>query len=376
MPRGLYLHIPFCLRRCSYCDFTITVKRDAASRGNFFAALEREAQEAVRRYGRIRFDTLYFGGGTPSSLDASEVERVFQILTAQFDFPQLKEFTCEVNPGDIDENKIRMYEKIGISRISIGAQAFQDSLLQHMNRPHTAEQIRQVFHQFRQKGFKNISLDLIIKLPGQSLRDWESSLDETLDLGPDHVSIYDLDVHEKTVYGAKRRRGELVLPDEDQHLAMFDKAEEVLAGQGYCQYEVFNFAKPGAESRHNLIYWTDGEYLGLGPGAYSYMEGVRYQFARDIPGYLKKCGLGDWSRDVEDRLTHEENEKERVITGLRLKEGIRLADFPMLRESLQEKIPELIRQGFAECPEGRLRLTSQGRRIPEAVLFELLSSRL
>lgn len=369
--RGLYLHLPFCLKKCHYCNFVITTKRTAGFRERFFRALFGEIAHSREKYGRLGFDTLYLGGGTPSALSAEEMETLIETLRRDFDFSAGHEFTCEVNPGDVDRSKLEIYRSLGINRISLGVQAFQDSLLEDMGRPHTTADTLETWRLLRDLGFDNISFDLINGLPAQSVENFEDSLRKTIELEAAQLSLYDLDVHEKTVYGLRRREGRLSLPEEEKRAEMFTRAGELMTAAGYVNYEISTFAKPGFESRHNLGYWHNQEYLGLGPGAFSYLEGIRFQFAPDVSRYLEKCEAGDWRPDSADELTAEKKEIETLLTGLRLQKGISIDQFVLIRSSLEAKLAEIQPQGLIAREGSHIRLSPRGRFLAETT-FALL----
>ena len=372
-PKGLYLHIPFCQVKCHYCNFVITLDQSKNMRERFFAALEREAEDARRRFGALQFETFYWGGGTPSLLRPEELERIFSKVRELFRFSKDPEITIEINPGDVDGEKIAACRRLGVNRASVGAQAFQDSLLQKMGRPHSVEAIERTFELLRGHGFENLSLDLIFRLPGQTLGDFQESLHRALSLGPSQITLYDLEIHDKTKFGMMQKKGELTLPNEDLHFEMFELAVKTLESAGYRHYELLSFAKPGFESRHNQLYWDNQEYLGLGPGAFSYMNGVRYQFAADVPQYLKKCEDSDWTPDTLDVLTEDQKEMETLLTGLRLDQGLDLGRIPGLGRELEPGFRELHEAGLLERSESRLRLTFKGRALAETVFSFLVS---
>lgn len=371
MPRGLYLHVPFCHAKCHYCDFVITTNRSEDSRKRFLSVLAKEIRRAREQYGRLAFDTLYLGGGTPSVLLADEMMQVIESLKKAFELRSGSEFTSEMNPEDANPEKLRAYRDLGINRISLGAQSFNDELLKGMGRHHTAQDTVRAVRRLKDAGFQNISLDLMIKLPGQTLSDVEHSLEQAIALKPSQVSVYDLDLHDQTVFGSLAQKGQLNLPSEEEHMEMFDGVSSRLGEAGFVQYELSNFAKPGFESKHNLIYWHNQEYLGLGPGAFSYLSGVRYQFALSVERYFQKCALNDWTRDVEDRITNEKKEIETLLTGLRLREGIDLRQFQIIRKSIEQKVSG---SELFEKRGERVALSRRGRFLAENAFSFLISN--
>jgi oxygen-independent coproporphyrinogen-3 oxidase len=368
---GLYVHIPFCSKKCHYCDYVITTKRSPEFVSRFFCALEKETQRARERLGMLSFDTLYLGGGTPSALSGEDMIRLVRMLRSHFSFADGGEATCEINPGDVDGEKLAVYRELGINRVSIGAQSFDDALLKDMGRPHTARDIVETVTTVKEKGFENISLNIIVRLPRQTIRDVRESIRQAVSLGAHQIAVYDLDLHDRTVYGGRRSRGELKLPDEESHAEMMAAVEEELATEGFIHYELTSFAKPGFESRHNLIYWHNQEYLGLGPGAFSYLGGMRYQFAPDVNRYLQKCDADDWTNDTEDRILPEEKEMETLVTGLRLREGIAISDYPLIAKKISPSVRSFTGGGFFEEQNGRMRLTKRGRFVADRIFSEL-----
>ena len=335
-------------------------------------ALRCEIAAQAKRYGRLQFATLYFGGGTPSALLPEEMGAIVTWLREHFDFKPGAEWTCEINPGDVDRAKLETYRELGVNRISMGIQTFDKNLLDKLNRPHGTREIFETCAVLNEVGFENVSVDLIARLPGQNAADFENDLRQTLTLNPGQFSIYDLDVHEDTAFGVWQKQGRLPLANEDEHARMIQNAERLLESRGYSQYALSAFAKPGFESRHNLIYWHNGDYLGLGPGAFSYLNGERFQFAPDVARYLAKCETADWAPDVSDPLTEEKKQLETLLTGLRLREGVALEPLTQIRESVALKPRPLVEAGLLESPEGRLRFTSRGRLVAESVFAALV----
>ncbi len=368
MRRGLYVHIPFCLKKCHYCDFVITTQRAPTDKRHFLEALRNEAHHAVQKYGRLKFDTLYLGGGTPSALEPDEFDAVLEILRTHFDFQFDFEFTIEINPGDVSSEKLAAYQRAGVNRASLGIQAFQENLLKDMNRPHGVHEVEKTIFQLREVGISNLSLDMILNLPNQTLVDVEATLKKLLQLQPNQISVYDLDVHEKTVYGRRRREGRLHLASEEIHACMTEKTVKMLAGEGFVQYELSNFAKPGFESKHNMIYWNNESYLGLGPGAFSYMDDVRYQFADSVENYLKKIKASDWTHGVEDKLSNEEIEKETLLTGIRLREGFDLNRLQLIREAFEKEVESFMQEKLIERQGSRVKFTAKGKLVADLIL--------
>jgi len=372
MKRGLYIHIPFCRKKCHYCNFVSTTNRTAALHKKFISSIEKELQHAKDQYGHLEFDTFYIGGGTPSLLNDDEITKLVGCIRKHFNFRQNYEFTCEMNPEDVDEKRLAAYLDLGINRISLGAQAFQDRLLKETGRTHNAEANVKALDLLREMGCENISVDIMIRLPGQTVSDVEESILRSVELGAKQLTVYDLDIHEKTVFGVQQKHGKLHLPYETEHLQMFQLVEKILTDAGFVHYELMTFAKPGFESRHNLIYWHNEEYLGLGPGAFSYLNGIRYQFAKDVNGYFKKCAENNWTRDIEDILTEEEKESETLLTGLRLAEGIDFAGLKLLRPKIEKKIDELSSEGLFKLCGTKIAFTQRGRYSAETILSNLL----
>jgi oxygen-independent coproporphyrinogen-3 oxidase len=297
---GLYVHIPFCRHKCFYCDFASYAGREgsmARYTDALKAELERRAVPLAGRYGPPR--TVYLGGGTPTALPETLMARLLAAIRRSL-FPSggagPLEFTVEANPGTVDASYLSMLRQSGVSRISFGVQSFDDSLLRRIGRIHTAVQAEEAFRAARQAGFANISLDLMYGLPGQTLDDLRDSVEKAVALGPDHISIYGLQVEEGTVFFRERESGRLTLPTEQEAEEMYDFMTRRLPEAGYARYEISNFARPGFESRHNLSYWQDVPYLGIGAAAHSYLAGVRYENERELSAYLEPCRGGEEPR--------------------------------------------------------------------------------
>jgi oxygen-independent coproporphyrinogen III oxidase len=370
--RGLYIHIPFCQTRCPYCNFVTTSEYSPELRERFFRAISLETKRARDIYGALSFDTLYLGGGTPSNLSVPELRRLVDGVCSAFEFKKDYECTCELNPGDGDEVKLKTLCELGVNRISLGCQSFSDEILKKLGRRHTARDIKETVSKIRQAGIFNISFDLMLRLPGQTAPDFQDSLKRCIELGAAQVSLYDLEVHEGTPFGQLQKEEKLDLPGEEDHARMYESAIEMLTSANYEHYEISNFAKSGLASRHNLIYWHNQEYLGMGPGAFTYLDGVRSQFAPDLIRYLEKREAGDWKNDIEDRLSEEEKETETLVTGLRLCEGIVPGSFTKIYPALKNRLKALYDEGLMEIFGENSRLTTRGKFLSEDVFAFLV----
>jgi oxygen-independent coproporphyrinogen-3 oxidase len=369
--QGLYLHIPFCEQKCHYCDFVIRVNGDD-EHADFLAALEIQAQYMAKVIENKNFSTVYLGGGTPSMLSGDEMKRVFDILNKHYIWAKDSEITCEVNPSDVTAEKIKTYRDLGINRISLGAQSFSDLLLKDMGRTHQAKDIQKAFEIIQAAGINNISLDLMIRLPQQTLLDVELALQACLKMDVGQIVVYDLTIHDKTVYGHRLKQNSLKLPSENTHSEMMDLIQETLIHQSnYRHYELLSYAKPGFESKHNMIYWKNGYYLGLGPGAFSYQKNKRFMFAKNYSSYIKKCNQGDWQNDSEDVLTPIEVEMETFLVGLRLEQGIDISPLVILQNHLNKALPKLISSGLIQREGQNISLTKRGKYLAETVFSEL-----
>ncbi len=368
---GLYVHIPFCQKKCHYCNFVIALAGSHDSRRAFAEALHHEIERQSAYFQETTFETLYIGGGTPSRLEPTELEWLFHELKRNFKFRPGAEITCEVNPGDVGLDKAMLLRKLGVNRVSLGAQTFHDDTLQHLNRTHLSGDIGSCFRYLRDAGIENISLDLILALPGEFWDRAKDSLEKAVALKPDHISLYELTIEEKTVFGELHRQDRLNLPSEEEQFEILENARQFLKGCGYQHYELLSFAKPGFESKHNQLYWANEEYLGLGPGAFSYINGKRYRFADSYESYVSKIQAGDWSLFEEEILSEEKKLIESFLLALRLKEGAAAARFEPLLHEFKEEIESLEERGLLIRENGRVRLTEKGKFFAETVFAEL-----
>lgn len=294
---SLYIHIPFCVRKCRYCDF-LSAPSDEESREKYVRALIAEIRFQGFRYSGKTVDTIFFGGGTPSVLTTGQLERIMRAVRDSFQIELSAEISMEVNPGTADREKLRNIREVGINRISLGVQSFQDSELRLLGRVHTSEQARKAFEEARTAGFTNINLDLMSALPGQTLQEFQKNLEEACHLGPEHLSVYSLIIEPGTPFYEMYQSGRLSdLPPDEEDRAMYHFTGRYLAEQGYERYEISNYARPGFECRHNIGYWTGHEYLGLGLGASSLMGHQRFHNTDDLSEYL---AAADFVREETD----------------------------------------------------------------------------
>lgn len=346
---GLYAHIPFCSGRCAYCDFTsFPGRRDQASR--YLAALEAEA----RRRGPWRPATLYVGGGTPTELSAAEIDELFERLGRAFPEARYEEVSFEANPESLDEDKLAVLFRRGVTRLSLGVQALDDGLLAAAGRRHTAAQAEAAFRLARRTGGWSLSVDLIAGLPGQTLAAFLGGLERVLALGPDHLSLYAMELHDGSALAA---RG--FAPNEDLGREMLEAGWSRLEAAGLSQYEISNFAKPGHECRHNRNYWEGGEYLGLGCAAASHIAGARERNVEGLDDYLRLVEAGGPARAESERLQGKDKLGERAFLGLRQTSGLELDE--ELARAFAREWRELEESGLARRHGRRIALTREGR---------------
>ena len=357
---SLYVHIPFCLRKCNYCDF---VSFPAAECGELYAAypdlLERELALWQGKADLTRLSTVYFGGGTPSLMEPEAIGRLLSLL------PPVTECTLEANPETVDQARLIAFREAGVDRLSLGAQSFDPDLLSAMGRGHDGERTAHAVREARQAGFDNISLDLIYGLPGQGIDQWRDSLERAVELSPEHVSLYGLTIHPDTPWGRALDAGSLAAPDDDLAADMLELAMDYLPRQGFDQYEIANFARPGRESRHNCAYWQRDNYLGLGIAAASCLNDHRFANTPDPQIYAEAIRQGrlPWAED--EHYDIEQIMGEAMFLGLRLLRGVDVAAFeqrygvsPLKRFRLE--LWQLRNQGLIECDDATIRLTPKG----------------
>ena len=358
-PTSAYVHIPFCTQICYYCDFSkVFIKNQPVD-----SYLEHLLQE-FHSYDVQKLRTLYIGGGTPTALSAPQLEVLLDGLTKNLDLSVLEELTIEANPGDLDEEKIAVLKNSAVNRVSLGVQTFDDKMLKKIGRSHLEKDIYENIDRLKLAGFDNISIDLIYALPGQTMEQVKDNVAKAIALDIPHMSLYSLILENHTVFMNRMRRGKLPLPKEEVEAEMFEYIIAELERAGFEHYEISNFSKSGFESRHNLMYWDNAEYYGIGAGASGYVNGVRYKNHGPIRHYLKAVEEGN-ARITEEYLTLQEKMEEEMFLGLRKKSGVSMTRFEeKFGQSFQELygdiIKDLIQQGLMQVDGDHVRMTKRG----------------
>ncbi|WP_291964989.1 radical SAM family heme chaperone HemW [Caloramator sp.] len=365
--KGLYIHIPFCKSKCYYCDFNSIVNTEYQD--EYIEALIREINLLEEK----NFDTIFIGGGTPTILSIKNLEKLLSSLEK---FTP-KEFTIEANPGTLNLEKLNMLKKYGVNRLSIGLQSTDNKVLKKLGRIHTYEQFLINFKDAKSLGFKNINVDLMFNLPDQNVKEFIETLLNVIKLEPQHISCYSLIIEENTKFYNLYQNDELNLLDEEEERLLYHKMTSLLKENGYNQYEISNFAKIGYECRHNIIYWSDDEYIGVGAGAHSYINGIRYSNVKDIKKYI--YNIKNYGNAIEEKniLTKEEHMAEFMFLGLRMNCGININKFKSkFNEDVMQvygnEILDLIDKGLIEKYGENIRLTEKGRDLSNLVFVSFL----
>ena len=358
-PTSAYVHIPFCTQICYYCDFSkVFIKNQPVD-----SYLEHLLEE-FRSYDIQKLRTLYIGGGTPTALSASQLEVLLKGLTKNLDLSVLEELTIEANPGDLDADKIAVLKNSAVNRVSLGVQTFDDKMLKKIGRSHLEKDIYENIDRLKLAGFDNISIDLIYALPGQTMEQVKENVAKAIGLDIPHMSLYSLILENHTVFMNRMRRGKLPLPKEELEAEMFEYIIAELERSGFEHYEISNFSKPGFESCHNLMYWDNAEYYGIGAGASGYVDGIRYKNHGPIRHYLSAVEEGN-ARITEEHLSQKEQMEEEMFLGLRKKSGVSMIRFEeKFGRSFDglygEIVRDLVQQGLMQIEGDRVRMTKRG----------------
>jgi len=363
-PAGLYVHVPFCLTRCGYCDFNTYAGLDHLT-GAYVRALAKEAELAAPAWTGMPFASIFLGGGTPTMLPARSIGSLLRMLRRGFDVEARAEVTSEANPDTVDAGYLAALRGAGITRLSVGVQSFDLAVLEALERIHSPEAARRAFAAAREAGFDNVNLDLIYGADGESLESWKETLGEAVAIRPEHLSCYALTIEPATPLGRKVAAGLVPPPDPDLQAEMYDLACAALREAGYRHYEVSNWAKPGFECVHNLGYWEERPYLGLGAGAHSFRDGRRWWNLRPPQQYLGEVEGGRLPIGGEELLTDDERRIERLLLGLRMASGIP-ADWAQ-----PARLEPFVVEGLAHRRDGRFVLTDRGMLLANEVVLSL-----
>jgi putative oxygen-independent coproporphyrinogen III oxidase len=378
-PFGFYVHVPFCRVRCGYCDFntyTATELGPGASQAGYADAAVAEVRFARRVLGDadVPVSTVFFGGGTPTLLPPADLTRVVAAIGEEFGLTADAEVTTESNPDSVSAEDLARLRRGGINRISFGMQSAVPHVLDVLDRTHDPRRVPRVVQWAREAGFEQVSLDLIYGTPGESVQDWRTSLEAALACGPDHLSAYSLIVEDGTALARRIRRGEVAMPDDDDLADKYLLADEVLGAAGLGWYEVSNWARsPQARCRHNLAYWTGGDWWGVGPGAHSHVGGVRWWNVKHPTAYAGRIAAGASPAHAREVLDAETRRVERVLLEIRLRDGM---DVDVLDGAGRAALPAQVARGLVvplEEARGRVVLTTRGRLLADAVVRDLLT---
>lgn len=377
----LYLHIPFCVRKCNYCDF-FSASGTPKEQADYVSAMIQEIQSYQELSGEYEVQTIFLGGGTPSLLTPEQIEKIFTTIYHIFSVNENAEITMEMNPGTVAIEKLRAMKAAGVNRLSIGLQSAQNEELKMLGRIHTYEEFLETWRLTEQAGFKNRNIDLMSALPGQTMESYEDTLSKVLALEPEHISAYSLILEEGTVFydwyeKGKLDRGAWKLPSEEEEYAMGELTIQRLAEAGMHRYEISNYAKPGKECRHNLGYWDRVEYLGIGAGSSSLIKGERFDHIRDRKVYIEKIRNGESILIDREILSVESQMEEFMYLGLRKIEGVSRTDFQNyfgknVDDVYGEILDKLEEEQLLEFSGDRIRLTHRGMDVSNFVLAEFL----
>lgn len=369
---ALYIHVPFCKQKCFYCDFPSYARKDDLM-AEYTKSLIKEIEDKCNNY---KIKSLFIGGGTPSYLKEDSLEALM-LAIKRLNFVEGAEKTIECNPGTVSKEKLEIMKKGGLNRLSFGLQTTKPSLLKSIGRIHTFEEFKKNFKLAREIGFNNINVDMMFGLPNQSVMDWVESLEEVIELDPEHISAYSLIIEEGTPFYTMYNKDSLDLPSEDEEREMYRKAKEILIDSGYSQYEISNYAKEGKGCFHNKVYWKCEEYLGVGASSSSYIDNKRIKNIDDLRVYTERINNGE--SIIEEIITNEDkdNIEEFMFMGLRMNEGIDENEFykrfnKRIDDVYEEVIKQNIKRGLLEREGGKIYLTPKGIELSNVVMSDMI----
>lgn len=374
MEIGVYIHIPFCKRKCYYCDF-VSYPEKYELQGKYIDKVIQEIEENKKILQDNNVTTIYIGGGTPSSIKPELIKRILNKVYNYTEINNIKEITIEVNPGTATKNNLQLYKNCGINRISIGLQSTNNDILNEIGRIHNFNQFLDTYKWAREAGFKNINVDLMIGIPNQTLDDVKTSLEKVVSLKPEHISVYSLIVEDETPMKKLIESGKLKLPDEEDERNQYKYTKNFLELNGYKHYEISNFAKPGFESKHNLNCWEQKQYIGLGVAAHSYINGVRYSNTISLEEYLNKDSKD--IKEIHETQTIDDMKKEYMLLGLRKIDGVQISKFEeKFGENpiylFKNELKKLIQEGLLIIDLDNIKLTEKGLDLANIVWEEFV----
>ena len=371
---GIYIHIPFCIKKCEYCDF-ISYCNKKEYVPQYINALKKEIKNNINK--EYKITTIYIGGGTPSSIEENYIADIIETIKLNMNDEDLKDFenievTIEVNPGTVNKEKLQVYKKIGINRLSIGLQETHNELLKSIGRIHTYEEFIKTYKLARKIGFNNINVDLMIALPNQTIQDIKENLEKIIKLNPEHISVYSLILEEGTPFYNKYNENKIKLPDEELERNMYWYVKNTLENNGYMHYEISNFSKKGFESKHNMNCWNQEEYLGFGVAAHSYNNKIRYSNTNSIEEYIKGS-----NKIIHEEQTLEDMQKEYMLLGLRKIEGINIQKFKNKFAQnpifiFKEQLNKLVYEELIIVDGNEIKLTNKGLDLANIVWEEFV----
>lgn len=370
---ALYIHIPFCESKCIYCDFnSIVIKSQLVD--EYLNAIEKELQSTSEKYS---FTTVFIGGGTPTVLNEKQLNRLLLIIAKHVNVLNLKEYTIEVNPGTLNDEKIFILRNNLVNRISIGIQSFNDKYLKLLGRIHSASEAIDIFTDLREKGFENISIDLIYGYPDQTLYEWTIDLRKCINLDPEHISAYCLTYEQGTPITDMTESGTIKKLSEEEELKMYELTSDLLCNNGFRRYEISNFAKQDKECRHNTVYWENREYIGIGAGAFSYINGERFCKIKNIKKYISYVKSKKRLIYFSEKLSQKKRASEILIMALRMTAGVSRTDFFKrsgfdLYDLYHDQLFSLTQKGLINFDYDRIKLTKRGLSVADSVMMEFM----
>jgi oxygen-independent coproporphyrinogen-3 oxidase len=377
MELGLYLHFPYCISKCPYCDFNSYQLKEDNQISSYISALYQEITAYSQKLKKSNIKTIYLGGGTPTILSGTQICNILEFCKEKYKIDKDAEITIEANPGTLNGEKIKLLTESGINRLSLGAQSFDNIFLKKLGRIHNTQEIIDSYYLAREAGFNNINIDIMFALPDQTTEDLQATLKKAVSLKPDHLSLYNLTIKPGTEYYKEYKRGKLKLSTEDEEFDMYNWAINFLEESGFDHYEIANFARPHKRSIHNMIYWQNKPYLGIGAGAYSFIRGYRYMNYENPARYIKEIMSGKLPIDNGEKLSLRKRMIETIILGLRTKDGVIYKKFQTrfginLNDIFSKQVNKLVNLRLLQKDNYKIKLTNKGIFLANTVFREFV----